>query len=171
MRIRARHLAPLAILGAASAVLAGGPAAAAVKRAGGIIHVYEVDSSLTSTTGNIILTGAIIDHGKDHEGVAGKGTINRIALSKGTFEVNTSKLHSNPRLDPKTCTFAGSSTAPVPIVAGSGTGAYRGLRGTTTTTVTTAGVLAKLTSGTCDGKAAPIAGFAWVTASGTVSFR
>lgn len=141
MRIRARHLAPLAILGAASAVLAGGPAAAAVKPAGGVIHVYEVDSSLTSTTG------------------------------KGTFEVNTSKLHSDPRLDPKTCTFAGSSTGPVSIVAGSGTGAYRGLRGTTTTTVTTAGVLTKLTSGECNGKATPIAGFAWVRASGKVSFR
>jgi hypothetical protein len=58
----------------------------------------------------------------------------------------------------------------VPIVAGSGIGAYRGLTGTTTATLTVAGVLPKTKSGTCNQKAAPLAGFAWVKASGKVSF-
>ena len=171
MHFRARVLGPLAILGAVPVVLAGGAALAAGKPAGGVVHVYEVDPSLTSSVGDIILTGAITDHGKDHQGIAAKGTINKLVLTKGTFEVNTSKLTVNPPLDPKTCTIAGSATGPVAIVTGSGTGAYRGLRGTVTTTVTIAGVLPKLKSGKCNGKAAPIAGFSWVKASGRVSFK
>lgn len=171
MQIRARLLAPLAILGVLPALLAGGSAVAGGKPVGGVIHVYEVDASLTSSVGNIILTGAIADHGKDHQGIAAKGTINKLVLTKGTFEVNTSKLTVNPPLDPKTCTIAGSATGPVAIVAGSGTGAYRGLRGTVTATVTIAGVLPKLKSGKCNGKAAPVAGFSWVKASGKVSFQ
>jgi hypothetical protein len=171
MHVHARLLAPLAILGAAPAVLAVASATAAGKPARGVIHVYEVDPSLASSTGNIILTGAITDHGKDHVGVAGKGTINKLVLTKGTFEVDTSKLKANSRLDPKTCSFAGSTTGPVSIVSGSGTGAYRGIRGTTTTKLTIAGILPKLKSGKCKRRAAPVAGFAWVTATGTVSFQ
>jgi hypothetical protein len=51
MQIRARFLAPLAILGAVPALLVGGSAVAGGKPAGGVIHVYEVDSSLTSNLG------------------------------------------------------------------------------------------------------------------------
>jgi hypothetical protein len=170
MQIRAGFLAPFAILGALPALLVGGSAVAGGKPAGGVVHVYEVDSSLTSNLGDIILTGAFADHGKDHQGVAGKGTINKLVLTKGTFEVDTSKLTLNPPLDAKTCTIAGSSTGPISVVAGSGTGAYRGLRGTTTTTVTIAGVLPKLKSGKCNIKAAPT-GFSWVKASGRLSFQ
>jgi hypothetical protein len=171
MQIRARLLAPLAILGAVPALLVGGSAAAGGKPAGGVIHVYEVDSSLTSNLGDIILTGAFADHGKDHQGVAAKGTINKLVLTKGTFEVDTSKLNLSTPLDAKTCTIAGSSTGPVSIVAGSGTRAYRGVRGTVTTTVTIVGVLPKLKNGKCNANAAPIAGFSWVKGSGRVSFQ
>jgi hypothetical protein len=170
MQIRARFLAPLAILGAVPALLVGGSAVAGGKPAGGVIHVYEVDSSLTSNLGDIILTGAINDHGKDHQGIAGKGTINKLVLTKGTFEVDTSKLTVNPPLDAKTCTIAGSSTGPVSIVAGTGTRGYRGVRGTVTTTVTIVGVLPKLKNGKCNGNAAP-AGFSWVKGAGRLSFQ
>jgi hypothetical protein len=171
MQIRARHLAPLAILAVVPAVLIGGSAAAGAKPVGGVVHVYEVDSSLTSNLGNIILTGAINDHGQDRQGVAAKGTINKLVLTKGTFEVDTSKLTLNPPLDAKTCTVAGSSTGPVSVVAGSGTGAYRGLRGTVRTTVTIVGVLPTLKNGKCNGNAAPVAGFSWVKGSGRLSFQ
>jgi hypothetical protein len=170
MQIRARLVAPLAILGAVPGLLVGGSAVAGGKPAGGVVHVYEDDSSLTTNLGNIILTGAINDHGKDRQGVAGKGTINKLVLTKGTFEVDTSKLTLNPPLDAKACTLAGSSTGPVSIVAGSGTGAYRGVRGTVTTTVTIVGVLPKK-NGKCNTNAAPVAGFSWVKGSGRVSFQ
>jgi hypothetical protein len=76
--------------------LVGEPAVGVGQPAGGVVHVYESDPSLTSSVGNIILTGAISDHGKDHQGVAGKHhTINKIVLSKGSFEVDVAKL--NPR--------------------------------------------------------------------------
>lgn len=171
MQIRARLLAPLAVLAIVPALLVGGSAAAGGKPAGGVVHVYEVDPSLTSTVGNIIFTGAIADYGKDHEGVAAKGTVNRLVLTKGTFEVDTSKLPVNPPIDPKTCAIAGSATGPVAIVSGSGTGAYRGIRGTVKTTVTVAGVLPKLKNGKCNSNGAPVAGFTWVKASGKVSFQ
>jgi hypothetical protein len=96
-QIRARVLAPLAILGVVPAILVGGSAVAGGKSVGGVVHVYEVDPSLTSPVGNIILTGAIADHGKDHEGVAGNGRFNKLVLTKGTFEVNVSKLHTASR--------------------------------------------------------------------------
>jgi hypothetical protein len=171
MQIRARLLAPLAILGVVPAVLAGGSGVAGGKPLGGIVHVYEVESSLTSNLGNIILTGAINDHGKDRQAVAAKGTINKLVLTKGTFEVDTSKLPLNPPLDAKACTIAGSATGPVTIVTGSGSGAYRGVRGTVRTTVTIVGVLPKLKNGKCNGNAAPVAGFSWVKGSGRVSFQ
>jgi hypothetical protein len=156
---------------ATGALLVGEPAAGVGKPAGGVIHVFESDPSLTSPVGNIILTGAISDHGKDHAGVAGKNhTINKLILSKGSFEVDVAKLNPPTRLDTKSCTFSSSGTAAVPIVTGSGTGAYRGLTGTTKATLTLIGVLPKTKSGTCNQKAAPLAGFAWVKASGRVSF-
>jgi hypothetical protein len=41
--------------------------------------------------------------------VTGRPTeaINKLVLTKGTFEVDTSKLTLNPPLDPRTCTIAG----------------------------------------------------------------
>lgn len=168
-----RITAALAAVGvvATGALLVGEPAVSVGQPTGGVIRVYESDPSLTSSVGDIILTGAISDHGKDHEGVAGKNhTINKLVLSNGTFEVNVGKLHPPTRLDSASCTFSSSGTATVPIVKGSGTGAYRGLTGTTKATLTVIGVLAKTKSGTCNQKAAPIAGFAWVKASGRVSF-
>ena len=156
---------------ATGGVLVGEPAAGVGQPAGGVIHVYESDSSLTLSVANIILTGAISDHGKDHEGVAGKHhTINKLVLSKGSFEVDVAKLNPPTRLDTKSCTFSSSGTAMVPIVSGSGTGAYRGLTGTTKATLTLIGVLPKTKTGACNEKAAPVAGFGWVKASGKVSF-
>jgi hypothetical protein len=153
---------------ATGALLVGGPAAGAGKPAGGVVHVYEVDPSLNSSVGNIILTGAISDHGKDHIGVA--KNINKLVLSKGSFEVDVAKLNPPTRLDAKSCAFTSSGSGVVPIVSGSGTGAYRGLTGTTKATLTLIGVLPKTKSGACNQKAAPLAGFAWVKASGRVSF-
>jgi hypothetical protein len=157
---------------ATGALLVGEPAAGAGKSAGGIIHVYESDASLTSSVGDIILSGAISDHGKDHEGVAGKNrTINKLVLSKGSFEVDVAKLNRPTRLNPNSCEISSSGTARVPIVRGSGTGAYRGITGTTKATLTLIGVLPKTKSGACNQKAAPLAGFAWVKASGRVAFK
>jgi hypothetical protein len=107
--------------------------------------------------------------------VAGKGTINKIDLSKGSFEVNIAKFvsHPPPPVDPKTCSFADSFTASAPIVKGTGTGAYAGIRGTFKVTVTNAGILPKLKSGKCNESpnATPVAGVSWAKGPATVSFK
>lgn len=103
--------------------------------------------------GTAILTGAITDHGIDHQGVAGNGKINRIALSKGSFEVNAAALDKKATtipFDPKTCATAGTVTAQAPIVKGTGTGAYRGIHGTFQTTVSVAGIDPRLKNHQCN---------------------
>jgi hypothetical protein len=125
--------------------------------------------------GTIILTGAVADHGKDHQGFAGGGTINKLVLSKGSLEINVGPIASklSARVNPKTCSFADSATAPVPIVKGTGTGAYRGISGTFKTTVTTAGILPRLKNGRCNtsSSAKLVAGILLAKGAGTVSFK
>jgi hypothetical protein len=88
-----------------------------------------------------ILTGPIGDHG------TGRSTRNRkqtlLTLTRGTFRLNTARIDSDfvhhvtrwP-YDQATCSIHGSLTDPVPIVPGSGTGAYRKISGTFTLTIT-----------------------------------
>jgi hypothetical protein len=167
--------ASLAVFAAALPLMSSGSAAAAGKPTGGVVHFYEVVPSLSSSAANDVLTGAITDHGKDHEGVAGNGEINKLVLSKGSFEVSTAKLVSQPppRVDTNTCSFTGVITAPVPIVRGTGRGAYAGISGTIKATITEVGILPKLKSGKCNQSqsAAPVSGISWATGSGKVSFK
>ena len=67
-----------------------------------------------------------------------------LKLSRGTFRLNIAQLEKQffthamrhyPTY-PAMCSVFDSITVPVPIVAGSGTGAYRGVTGTFTITVT-----------------------------------
>jgi hypothetical protein len=173
---RGKILAPLAVFAVALTLIPGGSAAAARKPAGGVVHIYETVPSLSSSYADDILTGAITDHGKDYEGVAGNGTINKLVLSKGSFEVSIAKLvrsHAAPRVDAKTCSFTQTVIASIPIVKGSGKGAYAGITGTIKVTITEAGILPKLKSGTCNESqsAPPVAGVSWAKGSGTVSFK
>lgn len=174
-KLNALFLAPLAVFGATLLVISGGLASAAGKSTGGVVHVFEVVPSLSSTFANDVLTGAITDHGKDYEGVAGHGTINKIALSKGSFEISIASLVSKPPppVDPKTCSFAHSITASTPIVRGTGKGAYASIKGTFKVTVTEAGILPRLKSGACNESqsATPVAGVSWVEGIGTVSYK
>lgn len=172
---RATALASLAAPIAALLLGSGGPAAAAGKPAGGVVHIYEAVPSLSSSVADDVLTGAITDHGTDHEGVAGSGTRNKIVLAKGSFEVSTAKLVSEPppRVDSETCSFTSTVSAPIPIVKGSGTGAYRGISGTVRVAVTEAGILPRVQSGKCNESqdVRPVAGVSWASGSGTVSFH
>lgn len=168
-------LAPLAAFAVALALIPGGSAAAAGKPAGGVVHFYETVPSLSSSFADDVLTGAITDHGKDYEGVAGNGTINKFVLSKGSFEVSIANLISQraPRADATTCSFTRTLTASIPIVRGSGEGAYAGITGTIRFAITEAGILPRLKSGRCNESqsATPVAGVFWAKGSGTVSFR
>jgi hypothetical protein len=168
-----RLLATLAIVSGALLAVSGGLASAAGKPTGGLVHLYEADTGLAGNLGTVILTGALTDHGKDHQGVAGGGAINKLVFSKGSFEVNVGNLGKKLvfPVDPKTCSSAGSATAPVPIVKGTGTGAYRGISGTLKTTAAIASIVPRLKNGKCNTTATQYPGVLLASSSGAVSYK
>lgn len=158
-------LAPAAAIGWASSVWA----TTAPPAHGGVVHVFEVSSG-NGNTAEYVITGAISDYGVDHEGVAGNGNVNRIVLSKGSFEIDTSGLPMRaPSLDPTTCAYGYSATGTVPLSAG--TGAYAGIKGSVTARVIGAGILPKLKDGKCDESATAnsVAAVFMATGTGTVT--
>lgn len=97
-----------------------------------------------------LLTGAIADFGPA-VAVYPDGKVDQehdsemeLNLSRGAFRLNIAKLEKQfvaaatqhyPTY-PATCSVFDTITTPVPVVAGSGSGAYRGITGTFTITVT-----------------------------------
>jgi hypothetical protein len=169
---KATVLALLVIAGTALFAVWGGPGLAAGKPTEGVVNVYEADTSLAGNLGTVVLTGAITDQGTDHQGVPQDG-VNQLVLSNGSFSVNVNDLGnqlSSLPVDPNTCSFSGSVTAPITIVAGSGRGAYKGIKGTIETTGTEAGIWPRDANGQCNTSVQPT-GILLVQGSGNVSYR
>jgi hypothetical protein len=161
-------------IAAAGLVATGGlfvGAQAGAKPTGGVVHVYEYDAP-TNVPGRIVLTGAISDHGLDRAGVAGPNhTYNRLELTKGSFEVNAGKIKVHQHLDARSCTLVVRGSGPAPIVKGSGTGAYRGITGTSRAKTGFVGVFPKKPNESCNTNARVKSGFGWVFAVGRFSLR
>jgi hypothetical protein len=170
---KTKLLAPLALLSTAVLAVSGGLATAAGSSTGGELHWYEADTALARSLGTVVLTGAITDHGTDHQGVADGGNYNRFVLSKGSFEISIAKFGNQLDfpVNPTTCSADGTAKAPIPIVAGSGTGAYQGIRGAIDTSVTFAWILPRLPNGHCNTNATRYPGIALASGAGTVSFK
>jgi len=171
---KVKLLTPLALISAAALAVSAGLASADGPSTAGEVHVYEADTALAGNLGTDILTGAITDHGIDHQGVADGGIYNRLVLSKGSFEINTVNLPPNfPPLNSSTCSSDGTTTVPipVPIVDGTGTGAYHGIRGTFRITVTFASILPRLANGQCNTNATRYPGIEISRGAGTVSYK
>jgi hypothetical protein len=174
---RAQTVASLLLLvslGVVVLAVSGGSASATTTHAGGSVHVYEVAPSLASHAANDVITGAITDHGKDYEGVAGNGTINRIVLSTGSFEISTARTTAEPpTINHRTCSVASSFNATVPIVNGTGRGAYAGISGKFKVTITQVAIAPRRQNHTCNlsPNTTPVAGVSWTRGSGTVSFK
>jgi len=173
MRNRKAKLVPsLAVVSAAVLAVSGSLASADGSSTAGEIHIYEADTAFDGNLGTDILTGAITDHGTDHQGVAGGGIYNRLVLSRGSFEISTVNLPPNfPPLNPTTCSSDGTTTVPVPIVDGSGKGAYHGISGTFQITVTFASILPRLANGQCNTNATQYPGIEISRGAGTVSYK
>jgi hypothetical protein len=171
-RRKATLLAPVALIGAAAVAVSGGLATADEAPTGGEVHIYEADTALAGPVGHDILTGAITDHGIDHQGVAGGGNYNKLVLSKGSFEISAVNLRPNfPPLNTMTCSSDGTETVAVPIVDGSGRGAYHGITGTFEITVTFASILPRLTNGGCNTNATKYPGIEISRGAGTVFYK
>ena len=171
-RHNAKRLTALGAVGVSVLAASGGLAWANGTSSGGEIHLYEADTALAGTLGTVIVTGAITDHGTDHQGDPTDG-INRLELSRGTFAINVNdlggKLASFP-VDPMTCSSDGSATAAVQIVTGSGSGAYQGISGSILTKASVASILPRM-NGACDTSATQYPGVLIAHGAGTVSYK
>ncbi len=177
---------PAAItLGAAllASQLAGGASSVgAIRLSGGTIHVFVTPGN--GAGGTILITGAIGDAGKtlniDKDGKPDpNGDYGRLTFRAGTFEVNLTKLQAaenamQPTVNPMTC--SGYASVAEPVTAFGGTGAYKGIAGTVHITSLFGFILPRYASGAKKGQcnesdsAEPIAQYASVTGTGTVSF-
>jgi hypothetical protein len=162
--------ATLASLTLALGSLAGCPAAVGAGRAGGILHYFE--TSTANGTGSAVVSGVFSDYGVDHEGTLDGGNGNEIVLQKGSFEVEIARLNHSVRfsLDPVSCVYRESGSAPTTLQ--NGTGAYAGIKGTVTITVAGTGILPRLADGKCNTThtAAPLVALSTAQGSGRVSF-
>jgi hypothetical protein len=154
----------------------------------GTVHVFDYGDG-SGVGGTVVLTGAIGDSGSadsiDANGTpdAQNNTEVLLALVQGSFAISVVGLDKKigsafNKVEPnaRTCSAYLVVTGSTPIVAGSGTGAYTGIRGGFTLTFTFAAIGSKYPSGKHAGQCnnsnnSPSVGQAqFVTGWGTVSF-
>jgi hypothetical protein len=168
----AKFVAPLAMVSAAVLAVSTGLASATRTSTGGEVRAYEADTNDAGNLGTVVLTGAITDHGTDHQGAGPNGT-NLLVLSKGTFSIDVTEvgtaLHNLP-VDPTTCSADGTVAGQIAIVPGSGTRAYRGISGTLKVDASEASILPRV-NGSCDTNATQYPGVLIVKGSGSVSYK
>ena len=185
-----RALSVLTIAALAGAALTSGStmAASASTVTNGPVHVFVYGDSF-GVGATAVLTGAIGDSGTA-ESIDANGTPDPtnnteelLDLVQGSFRVSIVGLDkkigaafNNFQPNHRTCSGNLGATASVPIVAGSGTGAYTGITGGFVLTFSLALVGPKYGSGKHEGQcnnsnsASPVAESLLVTGSGTVSY-
>ena len=134
----------------------------------GVIHLYVTDNSTQDNDHKILITGAFSDHGTGNKAT--------FYLTKGWIYLNLAgvqKIINSPSFgsfNAASCSYWGSTPITVPIVKG--TGAYTGIKGTFTGTLTFAGQGALLADGKCNtaNNAPNVATAFLVSASANVSF-
>jgi hypothetical protein len=161
---------PAALLGALTALSIPAAAFASTPATppAGVIHLYVTDSSPQDNDHKVLITGAFSDHGTGNQAV--------FYLTKGWLYLNLNGVkkiinsQSFGSFSSASCSFWGSTPIRVPIVKG--TGAYTGIKGTFTGTLTIAGQGPLLANGKCDtaNNAPDVASTFQVSASANVSF-
>lgn len=163
----------------------GAPAARgtapAAARGGHVFFTAYQNDDLPGAT--VVLSGAIGDFGAAVS-VLRNGAVDpehssqfNLALTQGSFRIAIGQLHaklldalSHAPYNLRTCSGHVSVTGAAPVVAGSGTGAYKGISGTFTLTLTGNEVDAKPGCQPFSGSAL-LAQTIFIAGSGTVSFR
>jgi hypothetical protein len=158
---------------------AGGTSETRTTSADGTVHFIGYSKNSDGPGFTVIVTGAIGDFGPAVT-VRPNGTIDpehtselRLGLKHGSFRLNiaslekkivraTSRWPSTP-----TCSFHVSATAAAPVVAGSGTGSYRGISGSVNMTATIDEVDVKPCP---NGTSRFLSQLIFMAGSGTVSF-
>jgi hypothetical protein len=176
-----------AAVGALACALVLGASALATPRSagvsGGTIRVFA-DASSNGPVSKILITGAIGDYGTatsiDKDGkVDQNGNYVKIALKKGTFELDSTTLNAKLNqahgiFSKTTCSFSFSGTGGVTMF--NGTGLYRGISGSAQVTLTFGGIGPRLTSGAHKGQCNPsqnakqLSQYGAIIGTGTVKF-
>ena len=162
----------------ACALGAGSTAVAASSQQGGKIRVFVTNTSASKA--KILITGAIGDFGtaisQDANGKTDpNGNFEKVKLKHGGFLVNATALNKKvnsvkPTINRTNCSISLSGTGPATI--GSGTGAYAGISGKISITITFAGIAPKTAKGCNIGQNAKLSGqYQSITGSGNVSFK
>jgi hypothetical protein len=164
---------------ATNTAMAGGTSVTRTTTAGGVLHIIGYSKNSDGPYFTVILTGAIGDYGPAVT-VHQNGAIDpehtsqlRLGLRNGSFRLNIASLDNkivsvtSHYASTPTCSFHFSVTAPAPVVAGSGTGSYRGVSGSISMTVTSDEVDVKPCPG---GTSKFLSQLIVVVGSGTVSF-
>jgi hypothetical protein len=155
-------------------LLLGGRAAFGESSSGGAFQVWGTPDNSGGAT--VVLTGAVGDSGTAVSANSNgkpdpKGNYKLLMLQQGTILVSATNHHNGPptTLNNKTCSATFVSTNPSTIA--SGTGAYAGIHGSATITVSIALVF-PLTNGKCSlsNSVSPLAQYGSIAGSGTVSF-
>jgi hypothetical protein len=122
---KATFLAPLALAAAALPGIWVGSASATGTSNGGVVHLYQVDTTLgsqlpstVSQTDAVTLTGALADYGFDYE-ATGSSNINVLALQQGAIALDLTDFGSgtqpSPIENPSNCSFTNVIVGPVYI--------------------------------------------------------
>jgi hypothetical protein len=176
--VRIRNIA-LAAAVSACVLSTSGAALADSAPTSGKIHFFVTYQ--TPTRAKILFTGAMADYGtaisQDANGkVDPNGNFEKVTLKQGGLVVDTTDLtkavqkqFSKDKINTGNCSLAFVGSGPSTIERG--TGAYAGIRGKVTLTLTIAGIAPKKNDN-CDlSENSPIYGqYQGVTAVGTVSF-
>jgi hypothetical protein len=155
MRLRTPKIILATVLAAATAAgcAAASSQAATLDQAGTVpaaaTHLAAWSVNSDGPRFQAILTGVVGDYGPAiairPDGAAGAKQTSelRLKLSRGSFGLSIAKIDSelaqalrNWRYDQATCSVHVTASGPAPVVAGSGTGAYRGIAGAFALTVT-----------------------------------
>ena len=150
------------------------------------VVIVSVNQTFTAPLGTVVVTGAIGDYGtiqgSDLLGKPSKASPSPAALiklKKGTIIVDATNMNNatntSPLLQQTTCSFSISATAvPWPIIFG--TGAYKNIKGSLTTTINLGGITPRVTKGANKGKCdfsnkyPPVASFFNALASGSITY-
>lgn len=153
--MRGTRFASMSIVAAAGMLFAGACTSAATAtsapvrdQAGAMVHFSGFSQNSDGPDFAVVLSGAVGDYGPAVT-VFPNGKVDpehqhqiSLRLKKGSFRLHfapldkaivaaTSRWAKNP-----TCSFHANVTAPTPVVAGSGTGLYKAIKGSLTMTVT-----------------------------------
>lgn len=176
-----------AVAGALVCALVLGASALATSRSAGVgsgkIRIFA-DASSDGPVSKILLTGVIGDYGTatsiDKNGkVDQNGNYVKIAMTKGTFEIDSTALNAKLNKAPgvfnkTTCSFSFTGSGAVTLF--NGTGLYKGISGSAQITLSFGGIGPRLTTGAHKGacnpshNAKPLSQYGAIIGTGSVKF-